>query len=225
MSKGCRIFSKFQRPDASLIRLFKDIPVANIDDCMERTAAMNYRIRPMNCGHLIGTAFTIKLPEGDNLMFHKAMDMAYPGDVFVIDAGGSRNRSIFGELMATYCKSRGIAGIVLDGSIRDKEAIEAMRDFPIYAIGVTPNGPYKNGPGEINVPVCVGDIVVNPGDIIIGDADGVVVVPPDDAEKILTKATHIMQKEESIMRDIIGKKVYPRPWVDEKLKIINCEFK
>ena len=195
----------------------------NIDDCMGRTAAMHCRIHPMNKGNLVGTAFTIKVPEGDNLMFHKAMDMAQPGDVFVIDAGGSPNRSIFGELMVSYCRARGIAGIVVDGSIRDSEAIGELTDFPVYAIGVTPNGPYKNGPGEINTPVSVGGIVVHPGDIIVGDADGVIVIYPEDAETVLAAVKAVKVKEEGIMKDIVEKTSYVRPWVDEKLKEIGCE--
>ena len=119
MSKGCKIILDFDRPDRALVEQFAGLPVANIDDCMGRTAAMNYRIRPMNDSPLLGTAFTIKVPEGDNLMFHKAMDLAKPGDVFIIDAGGDPSRSIFGELMVSYCRVRGIAGIVVDGSIRD----------------------------------------------------------------------------------------------------------
>lgn len=223
MSKGCRIIKDFVRAPKELVAAFKDMPVANIDDCMGRTAAMHYRIRPMNKGSLVGTAFTIKVPEGDNLMFHKAMDMAQPGDVFVIDAGGACNRSIFGELMVSYCRARGIAGIVVDGSIRDSEAIGEMKDFPVYAAGVTPNGPYKNGPGEINTPVTVGGIVVHPGDIIVGDADGVIVIYPEYAETVLEAVRAVKVKEAGIMKDIVEKVSYPRPWVDEKLKEIGCE--
>ena len=223
MSKGCKIIKDFVRPPKALVEEFRDMPVANIDDCMGRTAAMHCRIHPMNKGSLVGTAFTIKVPEGDNLMFHKAMDMAQPGDVFIIDAGASPNRSIFGELMASYCRARGIAGIVVDGSIRDSEAIGEMTDFPVYAIGVTPNGPYKNGPGEINTPVSVGGIVVHPGDIIVGDADGVIVIYPEDAETVLAAVKAVKVKEAGIMKDIVEKTSYPRPWVDEKLKEIGCE--
>ncbi len=223
MSKGCKIIKDFPRPPRELVEAFRGMAVANIDDCMGRTAAMHYRIRPMNKSKLLGTAFTIKVPEGDNLMFHKAMDMGKPGDVFVIDAGGSRFRSIFGELMATYCRARGVAGIVVDGSIRDAKAIGEMTDFAVYAAGVTPNGPYKNGPGEINTPVSVGGIVVRPGDIIVGDADSVIVIYPEDAEKLLSAVRAVQVKEEAIMRDIIEKVSYPRPWVDAKLKEIGCE--
>lgn len=224
MSKGNKIIENFQRPPKELVQCFADIPVANIDDCVGRTAAMNYRIRPMNRSKLLGTAFTIKVPEGDNLMFHKAMDMAKPGDVFVIDAGGSPNRSIFGELMVNYCRVRGVAGIVVDGSIRDSESIGQMEDFPVYAIGVTPNGPYKNGPGEINTPVTVGGIVVRPGDILVGDADGVIVIRPEDAETIARAAKGVIEKEDQIMKDILEKNLYIRPWVDQKIQELDTEI-
>ena len=157
-------------------------------------------------------------------MFHKAMDMAQPGDVFVIDAGGSPSRSIFGELMVNYCRIRGIAGIVVDGSIRDSDAIGQMEDFPVYAIGVTPNGPYKNGPGEINTPVTVGGIVVHPGDILVGDADGVIVIRPEDAESVADAAEAVIEKEEQIMRDILEKRSYIRPWVDQKIQELGTEI-
>ncbi|MBO5503006.1 MAG: RraA family protein, partial [Lachnospiraceae bacterium] len=172
MATGCRIIKDFKRPDRALVERFKDMPVANIDDNMNRIAAVDTSIEPIGKGQLLGTAFTVRVPQGDNLMFHAAMDLAKPGDVIMIDAGGFTDRAIFGELMATYCKSRGIKGIVCDGAIRDRGGLAAMEDFPVYAKSATPNGPYKNGPGEINVPVVIGGKVVHPGDIVVGDDDG-----------------------------------------------------
>ena len=223
MSKGCKIITQIQRPSKELVDLFKDIPVANIDDCMNRTAALNYQIRPFNKSSLLGTALTVKVPEGDNLMFHKAMDMAQPGDVIMIDAGGDPHRAIFGGLMAAYCKVRGIVGIVVDGSVRDADELEEMEDFAIYAKGVTPNGPYKNGPGEINTPICVGGILVYPGDIVVGDQDGVVVIRPEDAPQIAAAARGVVAKEAKLMEGIL-RGDYVRPWVDAKLEEIGCEY-
>lgn len=117
MSKvGCVIIEDFKRPDKALVEKFRNVAVANLDDCMNRISAVHEDIRPVNKGKLLGPAFTVKVPSGDNLMFHAAMDLAKPGDVIVIDAGGDTRRSIFGELMVTYCRKRGIAGIVVDGS-------------------------------------------------------------------------------------------------------------
>ena len=164
------------------------------------------------------------VPEGDNLMFHKAMDLAKPGDVFIIDAGGDPSRSIFGELMVSYCRVRGIAGIVVDGSIRDSDTIRTFTDFPVYAFGTTPNGPYKNGPGEINTPVSVGNVLVHPGDTIVGDADGVIVIRPEDAEAVLAATKQVQAKEALIQKDILERGSYVRPWVDEKLEEIGCEI-
>ena len=223
MNVGCRIISDFPRPDPELVKQFAGMPVANIDDCMGRIAAVHQSIRPLNKTPLLGVAFTIRLPQGDNLMFHKAMDMAKPGDVIIMDAGGFDDRSIFGELMAAYCQVRGLAGLVVDGAIRDYDTLSQM-DFPIYAKSVTPNGPYKNGPGEINVPIVVGGKLVRPGDILVGDQDGLIIVQPEVAQDVLEKTRAVMKKEAGIQRDILEKGIYPRPWVDEKLAEIGCEI-
>ena len=217
---GCRIRTDFPRPPRELVELFRGVPVANIDDCMNRMAAIDAAIRPLNAAPLLGTAFTVKVAEGDNLMFHKAMDMAQPGDVFMIDAGGCTERSIFGELMLTYCKVRGVAGVVVDGAVRDAGAIAGM-DLPVYARGVTPNGPYKNGPGEINYPISLGGVIVNPGDIVVGDADSVLVIRPGEAGDLAKAARAVVEKEASIMAGIL-KGAYPRPWVDAKLRELGC---
>ena len=217
---GCRIRTDFPRPPRELVELFRGVPVANIDDCMNRMAAIDAAIRPLNAAPLLGTAFTVKVAEGDNLMFHKAMDMAQPGDVFMIDAGGCTERSIFGELMLTYCKVRGVAGVVVDGAVRDAGAIAGM-DLPVYARGVTPNGPYKNGPGEINYPISLGGVIVNPGDIVVGDADSVLVIRPGEAGDLAKAARAVVEKEASIMAGIL-KGEYSRPWVDAKLRELGC---
>ena len=223
MSIGCKIVLNFPRPARTLVEQFQNIPVANLDDCMGRTAAVRAEIVPMGKPKLLGPAFTVKVPEGDNLMFHKAMDLAKPGDVIVIDAGGSIQRSIFGELMAHYCKLRGIAGIAVDGSIRDCAEIAAM-DFPVYARGVTPNGPYKNGPGEIGTVISFGGRTVHPGDIVVADSDGLLFVRPDEAEGLLKAVNAVMEKEAKIMKTQLEDGTYIRPWVDEKLKEIGCEI-
>lgn len=224
MAIGCKIIKDFERPSKELVARFKDLPVANIDDNMGRIAAVDTAIEPIGQGQLLGTAFTVRVPQGDNLMFHAAMDLAKPGDVIVIDAGGFTDRAIFGELMATYCKTRGIKGIVCDGAIRDRGGLAAMEDFPVYARSATPNGPYKNGPGEINVPVVIGGKVVNPGDIIVGDDDGVIVISPAIAEEIADATLAVGKKEADIMKHILEDGTYIRPWVDEKLKEINCDI-
>ena len=221
---GCVIVSDFIRPAPEQVNLFKNLPVANIDDCMNRIGAISPEINPLNKTPLLGVAFTVKVPEGDNLMFHKAMDMAKPGDVIMIDAGGATNRAILGELMISYCQSRNIAGVVVDGSVRDAEVLEEM-NFPVYAKGITPNGPYKNGPGEINTPITIGGKVVCPGDIVVGDQDGIVIIRPEDAEELAAQTKKITEKEAAIMEKIVNEGTYNRPWIEEKLAELGCEYK
>ena len=220
---GFCIVSDFTHPDPALVEAFRDLPVANIDDCMNRTAAVDGKIRPLNKAKLLGPAFTVKVPEGDNLMFHKAMDMAKPGDVIVIDAGGDEKRAVFGALMINYCRVRGLAGVIIDGAVRDLDELSEM-DFPVYARAITPNGPYKNGPGEIGTTIAFGGKVVRPGDIIVGDADGIVVIRPEEAQELAEKARKVLDMENGILDKILNEGTYIRPWVDEKLKALGCQI-
>lgn len=225
MAIGCKIIKDFKRPAQELVDLFKGMPVANIDDCMGRVAAVDSAIKPVGYkGQLLGTAFTVKVPQGDNLMFHAAMDLAKPGDVIVIEAGGFENRAIFGELMATYCKVRGIKGIVCDGAIRDYTGLKELEDFWVYARSATPDGPYKNGPGEINVPVIIGGRTVKPGDIVVGDDDGVLFIDPEVAKELAAATEKVQEMENGIMNHILKDGTYIRPWVEKKLHEIGCEI-
>ena len=224
MAVGCKIIRNFQRPDPTLVERYRGMPVENIDDCMNRIAAVDAAIKQIGYKvQLLGTAFTVKVAQGDNLMFHAAMDLTKPGDVVVIDAGGFTERAIFGELMAAYCKSRGVRGIICDGAIRDYDGLAEMKDFQVYARSATPNGPYKNGPGEINTPVVIGGRLVYPGDIIVGDQDGVLIISPAIAEQIAHATEEVEKKEAVIMEHIVKDGTYVRPWVAEKLKEIGCE--
>ena len=219
MSIGNVIIKDFSRPDPELVKQFEGMPVANIDDNMNRTAAADSSIKPVGYkGELVGTAFTVKVAQGDNLMLHAAMDLAKPGDVIVIDAGGFTNRAIFGELMATYMKSRGIKGIICDGAIRDYGGLAALEDFKVYAKAAVPNGPYKNGPGEINTPIVCGGQIVHPGDIVVADDDGILFIKPEDAELLIKATKGTEEKEAGIMKHIMEDGTYIRPWVEEKLK-------
>lgn len=143
---------------------------------------------------MAGTAITVHCSEGDNTLLHRAMDLAQPGDVIVVNDGGCISRSLCGEMMFNYAKSKGIAGFVLDGSIRDADSLDAL-GFPVYAKSITPQGPWKKGSGEINVPIACCGQVVFPGDIIVGDPDGVVVVHPACAEEVLDKAREKFAQE------------------------------
>lgn len=221
---GCRIRKTFDRPAKELVEAFRDIPVANIDDCMNRIGAVDSGLKPMNKARLLGTAFTVKAPAGDNLMFHKALDMAKPRDVLVIAAFGSQSRSLCGEIMTRYAMSKGLAGFVVDGCIRDSVEIGQITDFPVYAKGVTPNGPYKNGPGEINFPVSCGNQVICPGDILVGDGDGLLVIKPDEAAELAQRAKKVSQDETKQFADIAAGTGLNRDWVDAKLESIGVEY-
>lgn len=222
-NSGCRIYSNIKRAESNLVNLFKDIPVANLADNMGRIACVDSGIKPMNSSKLLGVAFTVKAPAGDNLLFHKALDMAMPGDIIVVSADGYTNRSLCGEIMFTYAISRGISGCIIDGAIRDVEATSKFEEFPVYAKGVQPNGPYKNGPGEINTPVSVGGIVIYPGDILVGDADGVLAIRPSEAREIYNKVLATMEVEKKSFEDI-GNGCFDRKWVDKKLEDIGCSI-
>ena len=217
-----RIYSKIDRPSKELVSSFAGIPVANIGDCMNRMSCIDSKIRPLNDTPLLGTAFTVKTRPGDNLLLHKAIDMAAPGDVIVVDAQGDTSNSITGELMILWMQGRGVSGLIVDGAIRDLGAIRKM-EFPVYAAGVQPKGPYKDGPGEINVPVCCGGVVIKPGDILVGDEDSVVVIDPKDAPEVLEKAKATVEKEAGMMA-AIKNRTWDRSWVDKALKEKGCEF-
>lgn len=217
MSIGFRIVSDCARADQSLVDAFANIPTAIISDNMNRMFAGGPTLRPMHkSGGLAGNALTVKTRPGDNLMIHKAADIAQPGDVIVVDAAGELTNSLIGEILVSYARSRGIVGYVVDGAIRDLDAL-GQDTFPIYAAGVSHRGPYKDGPGEINVPVSIGGMVVHPGDIMVGDMDGVLAVPLDHAETILAAAKAQQSKEAEIL-DAIAHGTWDRSWVDEILK-------
>ncbi|MDA8227442.1 MAG: RraA family protein [Desulfitobacterium hafniense] len=219
---GFRIFTKIHRPSKELVDGFKGLPVANIADEMNRFSCMDARIKPLNSTPLLGPAFTVKARSADNLMFHKALEMAQPGDVIVVDVQGDIVNSITGDIMMTEARKKGIAGIVIDGAVRDSDSLRKM-DMPIYAAGVTPKGPYKDGPGEINVPVCCGGLVVNPGDIVVGDGDGIVIINPNDAPVVLEKAKSKQAKEQAIFK-AIEEGTRDKSWVDKELKVRGCEI-
>jgi regulator of RNase E activity RraA len=219
---GLQILQRRRQVSARIIQAFADIPVANVSDCMTRMTGGGPRLRPMHKGgKLAGPALTVKARPGDNLMIHKALDMAQPGDVIVVDAGGDLTNSLFGELMVNYAIQRRIGGVVLHGAIRDLDVI-AAGDFPVYAGGVTHRGPYKDGPGEINVPIAIDGMVIQPGDLILGDADGLLCVPFEDTERVLAASLEKVALEKVTLANISAGK-HDTSWVDARLKAIGCD--
>lgn len=219
---GFQIFQRRRQVGERHIQAFADIPVANVSDCMARLAAGGPRLRPMHKGgRLGGPALTVKCRPGDNLMIHKALDMAQPGDVVVVDAGGDLSNSLFGELMVSYAIQRKLGGVVLNGAVRDIDFI-ASGSFPIYAAGVTHRGPYKDGPGEINVPIAIDGMVIAPGDLVIGDADGLLCVPYDDLEQVLAASREKVALEHKTLSNINAGR-HDTSWVDARLKALGCD--
>lgn len=198
MDIGNRIFKEANRPSRDLVELFRGLPSSNINDEINRLYCMHDYMKLLNHDNavqLLGTAITVKAPIGDNLFFHEALDLAQPGDIIVVDGGSGCNRSLAGEIMIRFAQMKGLAGIVVDGCLRDSDGIETLT-MPVYAKGVTPQGPFKFGPGEINVPIACGGQVVFPGDILVGDKDGIVVIRPQDAEAIAQAAKEKKAKED-----------------------------
>jgi len=223
MAVGFRVFSGGAKVGSDVIARFRNLPVANVSDAMSRMSAGGAALRPMHAGGVLaGAAVTVKTRPGDNLMMHKAFDIAAPGDVVVVDAGGDVTNALIGENSAAYAESLGLAGVVINGAIRDSAAI-AARKFPIFAIGITHRGPYKDGPGEVNVPIAIGAMVVTPGDLILGDGDGVVCVPRERVEEVYVAALAKHRQDEKDARAVAERSV-ERDWVDAKLRELGCEF-
>ncbi len=221
---GLQILPRTQCIDAARVAAFRDLPVANISDCMTRMSAGGPRLRPMHkAGRLGGPALTVKTRPGDNLMIHQAIEMAVPGDVIVVDGGGDLTNALIGELMTTYALTRGVAGFVINGAIRDLDVI-AGGDLPVYAAGVTHRGPYKDGPGEINVPIAIDGMVIRPGDLIVGDADGMLSVPLEAVDAVLAAARAKSEAEQKTLQDIAAGRLDTR-WIMATLARLGCEVR
>ncbi|HEY9608356.1 RraA family protein [Allocoleopsis sp.] len=219
---GFRINRKVARPsDESVLRL-ADYPTPDISDFMNRLYTMDPGIKNVvNEAKIFAPACTVKVFPGDNLMVHKALDIAAPGDVIVVDAGGSFLNGVLGDLISTKAKHRGIVGFVIDGLMRDVDGIKDV-EMPVFARGVTPIGPLHRGPGEINFPVCCGGIVVRPGDVICGDANGLVVVPQEFLEELLVRLEK--QKEaKDVYEQNVRRGEFSNAWVDDILNQLHCE--
>lgn len=218
---GFQVLKRTRQVDEVTIESFRNLPIANVSDSMSRLTAGGAKLRPMHStGKLAGTALTVKTRPGDSLMLHKALNMAGRGDVIVVDGGGDLTNSLMGEMMAAYAERKGLAGIVIFGAIRDYDSIK-KGTFPIFAAGVTHRGPYRDGPGEINVPIAIDGMVVQPGDVILGDGDGIVCIPFEQTDQILVAARQRYEAELIQQKSIIEGN-NDRSWVDALLKKLGC---
>lgn len=177
-----------QPPDAALLKRLQTLPAANIGDVQSRLGMMDAGIGPSWTGaRIVGPALTVLTAAGDNQIIHAALDAALPGEVIVINGLGDMTRALIGELIGEKAHALGIAGFVIDGCVRDADNLAEI-PMPTFARGFTPAGPYKNGPGYIGRPVAMGGMVVETGDVIVGDADGVVIIRRQDLESVITAA-------------------------------------
>jgi regulator of RNase E activity RraA len=184
---------------------------------MSRIGAMDVGIKPIwRSPRIVGAALTVWCHAGDNLMLHKALSLAAPGDIIVMNTQSNVTNSGFGELLATSAMKMGVRGVIVDGTVRDSEEIEAMK-LPVYARGLCPNGCNKDGAGEVGAIIACGGVGVRPGDIIVADRDGVAVVPLDDAADVAKLVTAQIEREEKRLVEI-GEGVITRPEIDEQLR-------
>jgi regulator of RNase E activity RraA len=213
---GFRIVTDAPRPGAELVARFRGLASSNLADAMGRFHFLDPELRSRSALPLCGPAVTVCARPGDNLMVHKALEVARPGDVVVVSTGGDTVSAVFGELMCRTAVAARLGGIVVDGAIRDVAAI-ARLGFPAFARAVSPGSCDKDGPGEINLPVACGGAVVMPGDIVVGDEDGVVAVPLADAEEVLRRVEALVAYEASRVEEIDGGELFLRE-VDETLR-------
>ena len=220
---GFRIRLDFPTLEASLMARFQEYDVADISDVLNRLYALDPGIRcQTNKRHrLCGRVCTVRVFPGDNLMVHKALDVAQPHEIVAVDGHGIHAaNAVLGDIICTKAKHRGIAGFIVDGLVRDMPAIEKL-DFPVFARGTTSIGPLHRGPGEINYPISCGGAVINPGDVIVADVSGIVAVPRESAEDILQQLDADKTRQQAYL-EAVQRGEFSNAWADELLKQHNC---
>lgn len=208
----------FERVDRDLVAAAAKYPASILADVAGRRGALNGRIAPLGPRmRFAGPALTVEVRPGDNLMIHAALAIAQPGDVIVVDGRGDLSSALMGEIMVQQCIALGVAAVVIDGAVRDSEAIRDL-GFPLFAAGCNPNGPTKFVPGRLNHPISVGGVSVNPGDLVIGDADGVVVVEREKAAAMLPLAAEKLAAETQRIADIKSRRQLRPAWLEGALR-------
>jgi len=213
---GFRIRMKVDRPSQEIIDGFDGWSTCNVCDTNGRRGAMDYQIKPLiRDWQFIGPAITVWTCPVDNLIVYKALEIAQPGDVLVITNGAAAGASIFGDNVVSIAKAKGVSALVSDGLARDAAGIREL-DLPVFVRGLSPNSPFKDGPGEINFPITCGGVVVHPGDVVLGDENGVVIVLKDDAPIVVKALENIGKKESEMTERIASGKLIPE-WVKDIL--------
>jgi len=213
---GFRILPFPPRLDAALLGRFQGLATPNLADAMGRFNFMDAGIQSRTGLPLFGLAVTVNARPADNLMIHKALQVAAPGDIVVVNTCGNTTSAVFGELMCNTAVAARLGGIVVDGAIRDVDGLTSL-GFPAFSRSVCAGGCDKDGPGEINVPIACGNTVVMPGDIIVGDDDGIAVVPRDSAEEVLRLVEELMAREKKRIAEIQGG-VWYKSEIDDALR-------
>ncbi|AMO93163.1 demethylmenaquinone methyltransferase family protein [Collimonas fungivorans] len=212
------VIREFTRISAELVDDAAQYPSSILADVAGRRGTLSSRIAPLSpTMRIAGPALTVEVRPGDNLMIHAAMAIAKPGDVLVIDGKGDETCALMGEIMISQCQAIGVAGVVIFGSVRDTEAIRDL-GFPVYAVGANPNGPTKLVPGRVNWTVSVGGTAVNPGDLIVADADGVVVVEREKVASLLPLAKQKVDDETARIKGIRNREQLRPSWLDGALR-------
>ncbi len=213
---GFRIVSGVDRPSEDVVAAFRGKASSNVADAMGRFHFMDPGMKSRTGLPLSGVAITVNARPGDNLMVHKALEVAQPGDVVVVSTTGNTTSAVFGELMGHTAKGAKLGGIVVDGAIRDVDGLKAL-EFPAFSRTVSPGASDKDGPGEINVPISCGNTVVMPGDIVVGDDDGLAVVPREDAAEVLEQVLALEEREKKRIAAIKGGELF-KAEIDETLR-------
>jgi 4-hydroxy-4-methyl-2-oxoglutarate aldolase len=208
----------FERVAPEVVRRASAFAASILADVAGRRGTLDGRIAPLAPSmRMAGPAFTVEVRPGDNLMIHAAITMAKPGDVLVVDGKGDRTCALMGSIMINACKKLGLAGVVVDAAVRDTEELREL-GFPVYAAGANPNGPTKFVPGRINWPISCGGVAIHPGDLVVGDADGVVVVEREKAASLLELAAKKVADQRARLADIVaGRNLRPQ-WLEAALR-------
>ncbi|MFJ7217482.1 RraA family protein [Amycolatopsis sp. NPDC098790] len=206
---------------ADLVAAAAGLAVSLLSDNMARVSGAVGLHHRHDGTPMAGTAVTVRTRAGDNLAVYRAFGHCRPGNVLVVDGGGALDQALMGDIMTSYAERAGLAGVVVDGAIRDVAAIR-RRPFPVFARGVTHRGPHKNGPGEVNVPVSIGGMVVHPGDLVVGDEDGVLAIPVADAPAVLAGARDQAAREEAALAAIAEGR-YDLSWVASRERLMMGE--
>ena len=207
----------FERPSSEKVKMFQGVPTGFLVDAQNGTGALDWRIKPLDANmRFAGPAMTADAEPRDCLPVQPAIALSRPGDVLVISNGGYDGAAVIGDNVTAMARNQGLAAIVTDGLVRDIEGILAA-GIPVFCCGVSPNSPYARGPGRVGLPIAISRSVIQPGDMVVGDGDGVVVISRGDIDRVIASLKTLKEIEVELESKIKGGLCYA-PWVDDYLK-------